>query len=165
MQEAMKVIQFLPGAPNLEQIGDQQWMFQEIDKLVIEVGTGVTTQGNVVNLIGPQAGMIEAGLDRQAGKPRVILDPIQAFLGDRKLEAAIDHQSCSRARMKGVDSQYVAHQTESFDRFLFMGAAIIPAEMRAFQAKSCCNLSSSNGPRVTGKGSSIIQCFRVLQYI
>ena len=76
-----------------------------------------------------QPGKREARLDREHREAAVVLDPVEALLGDRKDRNAIDHETCRRPSMKRVDPEYDRHRWLSVPAHRSVPISLVAADL------------------------------------
>ncbi len=79
------------------------------EELLAEVRLRVARDGDVVELLGLQAGVSETPRGGQRGKAGAVLDAVETLLLGGGDELAVDDESCGRVTVEGVEPQDRGH--------------------------------------------------------
>ena len=92
----------LPQADEIQNLGG---IGQRILHLFGQVGIAVLAHRHVIYIGDLGAHRIQASLDRQRRKSRVVLDPVETFFGDREYDFSILHDGSRGVRVKHVEAE------------------------------------------------------------
>ena len=79
------------GRP-VERLAQEARALQRAPDLLEQVGVGVPGEGDVVDLVGPDARLVESRANRQRGKPGAVLLPVEPLLLDGGDEHPVLHE-------------------------------------------------------------------------
>ncbi len=88
-------------------------LFDHKAKLAPNMSPGVAVQRHIGDIRELQTGLIKTGLNRQRGKSGPMFNPTKALLLHCRHQLAIHHQTGRSIGMKGIQSQYSAHEASS----------------------------------------------------
>src|SRR5262249_54527844 len=84
-----EVLGRLRASAHPDEVDDLRRVLEGVLDLLGQVGAGAAADGDVVHVLDPGAGGIQAGLDRLTGEAAAALDAVQALFGDGEAQLAV----------------------------------------------------------------------------